>query len=411
MLSNVEKIYGLSLLWKEVEYNFANFDLVPNLNWDEVYKRFIEEVVNTKTNLEYYRVLQKFIALLKDGHSYIVMPKEYSDNVYYPKIRVKALDKKIIVTKVDDEKLIGQLEVGSEIVEFNDMTIDAYLEDKVIPYINSSTEYYLWAKIGIYLLMSYENEDIKIKAKSSKGILQEFVIDRYNLGENGMFKLLDILEPGVEFKWVNKDTAYISTKHFGTIEVYKQFLEYVPEIKKAKGIIIDVRNNTGGSSMVANNIIKLFTNKTLIDSKARTPKHIASFKARKKPYDNFHIEEPCEIECEGGESIEIPMAVLIGNATFSAAEDFLVTLDSINRATYIGQRSGGSTGQPLTLKLPGGGFGAICSKKDSYPDGREFVGCGVEPHIYVEPTLDDILEITDNTLDKAVKFINEQIKE
>lgn len=411
MLSDVEKIYGLSLLWKEVEYNFANFDLVPNLNWDEVYKRFIEEVINTKTNLEYYRVLQKFLCLLKDGHSYIVMPKEYSDNVYYPKIGVKALEKKIIITKVEDEDLIKKLEVGSEIVEFNNVPIDTYLEGNVIPYINSSTEHYIWAKIGVYLLMSYENEDIKIKVKSPKGILEEFAINRYNLGENGIFKLLDILNTGVEFKWMNKDIAYISTKHFGTMEVYKQFLEYVPQIKKAKGIIIDVRNNTGGSSTVANNIIKLFTNKTLIDSKARTPKHIASFKARRKPYDNFYIEEPCEIECEGGENIDIPMAVLMGNATFSAAEDFLVTLDSIKRAIYIGQKTGGSTGQPLAVKLPGGGFGNICSKRDYFQDGREFVGCGVEPHIYVEPTLDDILEITDNTLDKAVQFINEQIKE
>jgi len=37
-LTAEEKIYGLSLFWSEVKYNFAFFDLVPNVDWDSVYQ-------------------------------------------------------------------------------------------------------------------------------------------------------------------------------------------------------------------------------------------------------------------------------------------------------------------------------------------------------------------------------------
>ncbi len=45
MLSDAEKIYGLSLFWKEVSYNFANFAHVSDLDWDMTYQEFIPRAV------------------------------------------------------------------------------------------------------------------------------------------------------------------------------------------------------------------------------------------------------------------------------------------------------------------------------------------------------------------------------
>jgi hypothetical protein len=36
-LSPADRLAGLSLLWSEARYNFANFDLVPDLDWDAHY--------------------------------------------------------------------------------------------------------------------------------------------------------------------------------------------------------------------------------------------------------------------------------------------------------------------------------------------------------------------------------------
>ena len=59
-LSDVEKLYGLSLFWKEASYNFAFFDQVPDLDWDKTYREYIPKVLATESTAEYYKVLQRF---------------------------------------------------------------------------------------------------------------------------------------------------------------------------------------------------------------------------------------------------------------------------------------------------------------------------------------------------------------
>ncbi len=43
-LTEDEKIAGLSKFWSEVKFNFANFDLVPELNWDQAFLEFLPRV-------------------------------------------------------------------------------------------------------------------------------------------------------------------------------------------------------------------------------------------------------------------------------------------------------------------------------------------------------------------------------
>lgn len=51
-----------------------------------------------------------------------------------------------------------------------------------------------------------------------------------------------------------------------------------------------------------------------------------------------------------------PVVLLTSAGTYSAAEDFAVAFDAAKRGTIIGETTGGSTGQPLMFKLPGGGL-------------------------------------------------------
>jgi C-terminal processing protease CtpA/Prc len=64
----------------------------------------------------------------------------------------------------------------------------------------------------------------------------------------------------------------------------------------------------------------------------------------------------------------------------------------MDRGKIVGQPTGGSTGQPLIIGLPGGGSARICSKRDRYPDGTEFIGVGVQHDVEVLPTIADTLE-------------------
>ena len=97
--------------------------------------------------------------------------------------------------------------------------------------------------------------------------------------------------------------------------------------------------------------------------------------------------------------------MLTGPETFSAAEDFVVVLHASKRATVVGERTGGSTGQPLMIDLPGGVKARVCTIHYTYPDGREFVGVGVIPDVEIHPTAVDIATDRDVILEKAVELL------
>ena len=59
---------------------------------------------------------------------------------------------------------------------------------------------------------------------------------------------------------------------------------------------------------------------------------------------------------------------------------------------------------PYRFDLPGGVGARICIIKDLHPDGREFVGRGIQPDIRVTPTVKDYLEGRDVVLEAALNY-------
>lgn len=116
----------------------------------------------------------------------------------------------------------------------------------------------------------------------------------------------------------------------------------------------------------------------------------------------------------GKTKFDKPVVVLINEGTFSAAEDFCVGFRTMKRGTIIGTPTGGSTGNPIPFELPGDGWLQVCSKKDTYPDGTEFVGIGILPDIEVKETISSYLSAQDDVdkslvIDKAVEILKNSI--
>ena len=116
----------------------------------------------------------------------------------------------------------------------------------------------------------------------------------------------------------------------------------------------------------------------------------------------MYAEAPEVFQPDPQRQYKKPVLVLISAATYSAAEDFVVAFDSMQRGTLVGEATGGSTGQPLFIKLPGGGRARICTKQDTYPDGRVFVGVGVQPQHIVKQTVDGVRAGRDEVLEAAL---------
>ena len=140
-LSDDLKIAGLSKLWAEARFDFAYPQKLVEIDWDGLYLRFIPKVREARTVYDYYRVLQAFCALLKDGHSGVNFPADiYAKVIGRVGMRTRLVEDRVMVIEVWDPELRAQgITPGMEIVRINDLPARRYAEEFVAPYQSAST--------------------------------------------------------------------------------------------------------------------------------------------------------------------------------------------------------------------------------------------------------------------------------
>ncbi len=433
-LSDEEKLYGLSQFWSEAKYNFAFFDQTE-VNWDSAYQVFIPRVLATKNTFDYYGELQQFCALLKDGHTDVWLPRKIRTGQVYIRVFFKNINQKFYVENVFNG-YAANIPIGSQLVKINGQPAKAYLQEKIIPYISASTQHELWneAISSWHMHLTDTTQIVQMEFVRPDGKSANHAARLHTKTSRGKFAKKSKEWTPFELHQLDNGITKIDLNTFSDTMVVTKFVEALPELYKSKGIIIDLRKNGGGNSGTGAEILKYFTDqKRLIGSLWQTREHKAAYKAWGTGMvmeENFDGWEQDDIDWfleayEIGKGIHwykgdtmtfknditakkltVPLIVLFGNNTGSAAEDFLVILDGLEgRATTIGQKSFGSTGQPMSFKLPGDAWARICTKKDTYPDGREFVGYGVKPDIFVPLNVEEMIGQRDDALAKAIAVL------
>lgn len=439
-LSTEDKLYSVSKFWQEVNYNFVYLDRINRKSWDSLYKATLTAVYSTKNDYEYYRLLDKFCAYLKDGHTNILYPKNLIQNIMINdfgeyKIVLSNIDQRAIITKINVRKK-DEIPIGSEVLKVNGLSTSEYIDQFVKPYISASTNHVLQNQAVSELLKGTVGQKFVIELLKPDGQKKTLKLKHQLCNDNDYFPPVmkrDLLV----HKTFENDIHYLALNSFGNRKIDTLFKNILPELYNAKRLIIDLRNNGGGSTNIGVNILQYFTNDTvLFGSKSISRKHIPVYKAwgafltpsdtlndrpdwdmtkeemtmsYRMANDLEYYEFPYEPTLVNTKEkrIIIPTVVLIGNNTASAAEDFLIFADALPHFKFIGDKSYGSTGQPYLFNLAGEGRARVCTKKDIYPDGREFVGFGISPDVFVKYNLDDYIHSKDPVLQKAIDILKQ----
>jgi C-terminal processing protease CtpA/Prc len=403
-LTEDEKIAGLSRLWSEAKYNFAFFDRLPNLDWDGTYFAYLPRVRTSKSTVEYYMILTEFCAQLHDGHTRVGPPQEMRDLMGYPPVSTRLIEGRVFISAVREPKL--EAIRGLEIVTVEGMPVKDYGNTRVAPFVFASTPQDLDRRtFEAQLLGGLKDSPVELTLQDRAGKTQKTTLPRMTDVETN--KLPPIPWQRFAFKMLPGGIAYVALNAFGNEAIVKDFDAAFPEIQKSNALILDVRENGGGSSNIGYGILSYLSAKPFLSSQWSTRDYRPSFRAWGNP-DKWYSGGPDPFPPHGGSAYTKAVVVLTSAQTYSAAEDFVVAFDSMKRGTIVGEPTGGSTGQPLPFALPGGGFAQVCSKHDRYPDGKEFVGIGVQPQLTVHPTVSDFREGRDTVLLAALKFLTHE---
>jgi carboxyl-terminal processing protease len=408
VLSEEEKIAGLSKLWSEARFNFPFFGRIPEVDWDAAYLATLPQVRAAKTTEDYYRVLMRFVERLKDGHTRVLPPAELMDRFNgVTTVETRLVQGKIIVTGISDPALQAKgVRIGAEIVAIDGKPALEYAKTEVEPYVFGFTpqDRTVW-QYGLQLLRGPVSQPVHLMLKDAKG--KTFTADAPRVHNEGPFGILPKLAVNAQFKILPSNVAYLQINEFQDDAGLKTLKENFAAIAAADGLVIDIRENGGGNDDNSHDLVKVLADKPFRGSIWRTVDYKAAFRSWSRPIGWHRSDSAPTFQPDPTLHVATPVAVLIGPRTYSAAEDFLVSYISSGRGKLIGETTGGSTGNPMLIKLPGGGMAFICTKDDAFYDGRVFEGAGIAPDIEVKPTIADIRAGRDPALERAVSLLKQ----
>lgn len=176
--------------------------------------------------------------------------------------------------------------------------------------------------------------------------VMEFKITRKNIRTN----------PVPYYGMVKDSIGYLALSSF-TENSGKDFKKAFIELKQkgAKSLIIDLRDNGGGSLSEAVDIVNLYVPKgqEIVVTKGKVRQAQGSYKTQNEPVDT-----------------QIPLAVLVNGATASASEIVSGSLQDLDRAVVIGSRTFGKGLVQTIRPLPYNGTLKVTTSKYYIPSGR-----------------------------------------
>ncbi len=207
------------------------------------------------------------------------------------------------------------------------------------------------------LISGEEGTEVVLSVRDVHGNTREVTVVRAKLKE-----------VSVNFEMIDGDVGYVSVKNFydGTAENAKQAVEELMA-QGARAIVFDMRDNPGG---YLNELIDLLD--------YLLPEGVI--------FQSGTQEGPQEETRSDSSCVDLPMAVLVNENSYSAAEFFAAQLRESVNAVIVGETTFGKGHSQQVFELPGGRAINLSTKTYYTGSGMSLIGVGVVPDKVVSLT-------------------------
>jgi carboxyl-terminal processing protease len=374
-----------SRIYSDIQIYFGHWQGIPGFDLNAEYAAYLDKVLATDDRKTFDLATMAFMAKLQNGHSGFRDP--WFQNTYGQQLHFYALpvDGKWIITQSD----LPELKVGAVIAALNGEPFESFYEH-CRPYISASDESWRRRALFEYPYLFPESFDLTLANGRHVGIHR-----------NGAFRYAGSSHTTIDV--TNRDgILIIHIPAFQPPNLETDALEAVKKAGSVKAIIIDVRGNHGGST--PQDLVAALMDRPYRFFAESTPAHLASLQLYDSPGTHTELHwsggtlEPSTPHYTG------PLFILTDGGCFSACEDFVVSFKDNHRATIIGERTAGSSGQPYEHRFENGMVFGLSTKREFLPDGSPFEGVGIAPDIEVPIHVEDLASGRDPALEKTLSL-------
>ena len=243
------------------------------------------------------------------------------------------------------------------------------------------------------------SSDVSAELKGEEGTTVQLKLRR----ADGEDYLLDATRSQIQLKYARAEmlddkVGYLRVSRFGgaTHTTVRALLEELL-VQGAERLVLDLRDNPGGSTRAARGIVSMFVDKQNVYC------------------ERYEAGGMRELPHEGEKLTDLPLAVLINEASMSASEIVAGALQDYGRATVVGAPTYGKglIQKVFNLKAPLGGAVRTTIAAYATPSHTLIHGVGVTPDVY-EPTAPRHLFRETGSLNisaAALKFKRELLEE
>ena len=202
---------------------------------------------------------------------------------------------------------------------------------------------------------------------------------------------------GLNWAVTDDNVGYIRVNALSDVATITSFADVLYEMDNTRGLVIDLRFNGGGDEKMAQQMAGHFLDKE------RT---YAMSQYRTGPRRNEISEpRPRRFQPSRDFSYTRPVVVLQGQKTMSSAEAFVLMLKQCPNVTTMGDRTAGSSGNPMRLPCGSGIVVNIPRWNPLDADGKTFDTIGVSPDKPIKAKPREFTATEDPVISAALKHL------
>lgn len=351
--------------WKTIKKRYYDATL-NNQNWERWKNRYKNTI---QTEEDAHLAINTMLASLDDPYSRFLNSQEYAE-------QTTSIDSKIVGIGINITSISGKIVIIS--------TVE-----------NTPAQ-----KAGIKagdILSKVDNKDVKgmnvaeiaqlIRGEKGTTVQIEYI-------RNGKKNIKTLTREQIEIKSVKhkilpENIGYIQITSFLGSNVAGDFLNSVNSVKDTKGLIIDLRGNTGGLLPNAVFIVDMFLKEG----------NIVSIVDRNGIKSDINVQDNAALSKK-------PMIILIDGATASASEIVSGALKDYKMAVLVGEKTYGKGMVQKIYPMPNKTGMNLTIAKYLTPNGSDINKKGIAPDYVVKYTEKDYYAQKDPQLDEAKKIMN-----
>lgn len=201
---------------------------------------------------------------------------------------------------------------------------------------------------------------------------------------------------GMKYKAFDDNIGYIRYESFSDPVGEGNIAEVLNSLALCKGLIIDLRDNPGGTLTYATRLAEHFTEKKIL---------IGYMSHKTGPgHNDFSKPQAIYLDPSKGIRWQKKVVVLTNRGCYSAANDFVKEMKECAKVTVIGDKTGGGSGFPFSSEIPSG-WSVRFSASVMFDAQMNYTEFGIEPDIYVSMKESDLQKGKDTLIEYAREFL------